>query len=291
MIVGANDDDSNGLCGEDAWLDSREKQTSTRENALGAPQSLRSVDSRSPAVTRAVALVEELARQRRPVGIAELARSLDLAKSTIANLCAALEGTHMIRRVDGGWALGYKVVELGQAFLAGTDVVQEFRRAAGTLPVGGRETVLLAVLDGVEVVYLARHDGKQPVRLASDIGARMPAGVTALGKAMLASLPDDELADRLSRVHELPALTAKSHRTLDALRRDLDETRERGYAVDDEQNTAGVTCVSVALPGGVEPPTAVSATLLTARLTKKLRGELVSDLTTLAGLLSRTAAL
>ena len=172
-------------------------------------------------MTRAVALVEELARLRTPVGIAELARSLDLAKSTIANLCAALEGTHLIRRVDGGWALGYKVVELGQAFLAGTDMVQEFRRAAGALPAVGRETVALAVLDGVEVVHLARHDGQQPVRLANDSGARMPAAVTALGKVMLASLPDDELADRLGRVHELPVRTAKSHRTLDSLYRDL----------------------------------------------------------------------
>lgn len=49
--------------------------------------------------------------------------------------------------------------------------------------------------------------------------------------------------------------------------------------------------MSVALPRCTEPPTAVGATLLTARLTRKLRGELVSDLTTLAGLLSRTAAL
>lgn len=257
---------------------------------MSAPHSLRSVDSRSPAVTRAVALVEEIARHRRPVGIAELARSLDLAKSTVANLCAALEGTHMIRRVDGGWALGYKVVELGQSFLAGTDIVQEFQRAAGALPVGGRETVLLAVLDGVDVVYLARHDGDQPVRPAGDVAARMPAAVTALGKAMLASLPDDELEDRLGRVRELPVFTAKSHRTLEALRSDLAETRKRGHAVDDEQNTEGVTCVSVALPGRMEPPAAVSATLLTARLTKKLRRELVSDLTALADVLSRTAA-
>lgn len=258
---------------------------------MSTAQHLRSVDSRSPAVTRAIALVEELARQRRPLGIAELARSLDLAKSTIANLCAALEGTHMIRRVDGGWALGYKVVELGQAFLASTDVVEEFRRAASALPVAAQETVLLAVLDGAEVVYLARHDGSQPVRLASDIGRRMPAVVTALGKAMLASLPEDEMEERLSRVDELPLLTARSHRTFDALRRDLGETRARGYAVDDEQNTEGITCVSVALPGSGDTPTAVSVTLLSARLTAGLRESLIADLVALAAELSRTTAL
>ncbi|PWK85560.1 IclR family transcriptional regulator [Lentzea atacamensis] len=257
---------------------------------MDSVRSLRSVESKSPAVTRAVALVEELARQRRPLGIAELARSLDLAKSTVANLCTALEGTHMIRRVDGRWALGYKVVELGQAFLAGTDLVDEFRRGAHELPVGAQETMLLAVLDGLEVVYLARHDGSQPVRLASDIGRRMPAVVTALGKAMLASLPDDELAERLTGVGRLPVLTSRSHRTMDELRRDLDETRQRGYAVDDEQNTEGVVCVSVAL-SGTRIPTAVSATLLAARMTDQMRTGLVRDLNVLAAGLARSGAL
>ncbi|MGW0520800.1 IclR family transcriptional regulator [Crossiella sp. NPDC003009] len=260
------------------------------ENAWDAAGSLRAVESRAPAVTRAVALLEELARHGRPVGIAGLARSLGLAKSTIANLCSALEGTHMIRRVDGGWALGYKVVELGQAFLASTDLVEEFRRVACALPVGARETLLLGVLDGTEVVHLARHDGSQPVRLASAIGHRMPAVVTALGKALLASLPEDELTDRLGRVHELPLRTAKSHRTFEALRRDLRETRERGHAVDDEENTEGVTCVSVAVPGYADTPMAVCATFLTARLTTGLRDGLLADLGTLARLLSRTAA-
>jgi DNA-binding IclR family transcriptional regulator len=61
--------------------------------------------------------------------------------------------------------------------------------------------------------------------------------------------------------------------------------------VDDEQNTEGVTCLSVAVPGGGGPPAAVSATLLTARLTDGLLADLVADLTALARELSRTASL
>ncbi|USX54006.1 IclR family transcriptional regulator [Lentzea sp. HUAS12] len=250
-------------------------------------RSFRVVDSRSPAVTRAVAILEELGRARRPVALTDLARSLDLAKSTVANICTALEAGHMIRRVDGRWALGYKVVELGQEFLAGTDLVAEFRRAAAVLPVAARETVLLAVLDGVEVVYLARHEGTQPIRLASDIGRRMPAVVTALGKAMLASLPVAEMEARLAGLGELPVLTPRSHRTVEDLRHDLDATRRRGYAVDDEQNTEGVTCAAVALPGRPGTPTAVSATMLTVRASAGLSESVVADLTALAGQLSR----
>ena len=254
-------------------------------------RSLRSVDSPAPAVTRAVALLEELARSGQPLALTELARRLDLAKSTVLNLCVALEGSGMARRTDTRWALGYKVVELGQGFLAGTDLVAEFRRLTDELPTGQAETLLLAVLDGTDVLYLARHDGSQPVRLASDVGRRLPAVVTALGKAMLASLPDDELDARLARVGEMPVLTARSHRTLDDLRADLMAIRRRGYSVDDEQNTEGVTCLGVAVPVMSDPPTAVSTTLLTARVTTDLREALVHDLTDLARQLSRVAKL
>jgi IclR family transcriptional regulator, blcABC operon repressor len=255
-------------------------------SAMSTLRSLRAIDSPAPAVTRAVALLEELARSPHPLTLTELARRLDLAKSTVANLCAALEGTGMARRTDIRWALGYKVVELGQGFLAGTDLVTEFRRLAQELPAGRDETVLLAVLDGTDVLYLARHDGSQPVRLASDVGRRLPAVVTALGKAMLASLPDEELRARLAGEVELPQLTPRSHPTKAALLADLDVTRARGYSVDDEQNTEGVTCFGVAVPGRHDPPTAVSTTLLTARITPALREVMVRDLTDLAGRLA-----
>jgi DNA-binding IclR family transcriptional regulator len=260
-------------------------------NTVPDLRSLRSVDSPAPAVTRAVALLEELARSGQPLALTELARRLDLAKSTVLNICVALEGSGMVRRTDNRWALGYKVVELGQGFLAGTDLVAEFRRLTDELPTGNQETVLLAVLDGTDVLYLARHDGSQPVRLASDVGRRLPAVVTALGKAMLAGLPAEELESRLARIDEMPVLTPRSHRTVDALRADLVATRNRGYAVDDEQNTEGVTCLGVALPGFADPPTAVSTTLLTARMTTDLREALVRDLTHLARRLSTLARL
>ena len=135
------------------------------------------------------------------------------------------------------------------------------------------------------VIYLARHDGQQQVRLASDIGRRLPAVVTSLGKAMLASLPDDELEQRLSGLGTMPRPTRRSHRTIDDLRRDLHAIRERGFAVDEEENTIGVTCFGVALATD-DQPTAVSTTLLSQRATPELRGQLISDLRLAAAQLS-----
>lgn len=239
----------------------------------------------APAAFRAIQVLDALARHHGPATLSEVATSIPLPKSSTSNLLVTLEVAGMVRRVGTGWLLGYKALEFGQAVLGSTDLVSEFRRAVNTLPTLRRDTVLLAALDGAEVLYLARHDGQQPIRLASDIGRRMPAVVTSLGKAMLAALPDDALAELLEGVGPLPRPTKRSHRTVAELRRDLARVRERGYAVDDEQNTIGVTCLGVAIPGAARP-CAVSTTLLTQRVTPELRQHLVSELLTLASRLA-----
>ena len=242
----------------------------------------------APAVLRAVHVLELLGDRRKPVTVTEIAIALGLAKSSVSNLLTTLESARMVRRVDSGWVLGYKVLELGQSMLASMTLAGEFHRIAASLPVLQNDTALLAVLDGMEVVYLARHDGKQPIRLASDIGKRMPASVTALGKAMLAALPEAELDRRLDQIESLPRPTKRAHRNVRELRRDLVEIRARGYAIDDEQNTIGVTCFAVAMTGSTQPA-AVSTTLLTQRVLPDLRDLLVADLTVLARQLSTLA--
>ena len=92
--------------------------------------------------------------------------------------------------ISTGFALGRRLAELGGAYLASVDQVQEFYEASRSLPAGSEETVQFAVLDGLEVTYLARHDGRQPVQLSSGIGRRLPAFSTATGKAALASLAE-----------------------------------------------------------------------------------------------------
>src|SRR6476469_10386590 len=201
--------------------------------------------SLAPAVTRAALILDVLARAAgEPMGPSELARRLALPKSSIANVCGALAEAGFVRRVGTGFTLGRRLAELGGAYLATVDQVQEFYDAARQLPTGSEETVQLAVLDGLEVTYLARHDGRQPVRLTSAIGRRLPAFTTATGKAALASLPDDELERRLARVTTLPRPTRKAHGTLDELRTDLAEIRGRGYTIDDrsEERRVGKEC-------------------------------------------------
>src|SRR6266567_5976915 len=158
-------------------------------------------ESLAPAVTRAGAILDLLAESPGDApGPSELARRLGLPKSSIANICNALADIGLVRRIGTGFALGRRLAELGGAYLASVDQVEEFYEACQLLPTGSEETVQLAILDGLEMTYLARHDGRQPVRLTSQIGRRLPATVTATGKAALASLDEADLDARLAGV-------------------------------------------------------------------------------------------
>ena len=246
-------------------------------------------ESLAPAVTRAGAILDVLAEYPGDApGPSELARRLGLPKSSIANICNALAEIGLVRRIGTGFALGRKLAELGGAYLASVDQVQEFYEACRTLENGSEETVQLAVLDGLEMTYLARHDGRQPVRLTSQIGRRLPATVTATGKSALASLPETELDRRLAGVEELPTFTANSIRTVEGLRADLEVVRRRGYAMDDEETVEGVVCFGVMIPGRRpgEGPYAASITLLKARATDERVPLLIDDLRRLARSLS-----
>jgi len=246
-------------------------------------------ESLAPAVTRAGAILDLLAENSgHAAGPSELARRLGLPKSSIANICNALADVGLVRRIGTGFALGRKLAELGGAYLASVDMVQEFYEAAQLLPTASEETIQLAVLDGVEMTYLARHDGRQPVRLTSQIGRRLPATVTATGKSALASLADEDLQERLAGIRELPVMTVHSLATVDALREDLQVVRERGYAMDDEETVEGVVCFGVMIPGRRpwEGPYAASITLLKARATDERIPLLIDDLHSLADRLS-----
>jgi IclR family transcriptional regulator, blcABC operon repressor len=263
------------------------------EASRGGPRVLEpanlDAESLAPAVTRAAAILDVLGADGAVAyGPSELARRLGLPKSSIANICGTLADVGLLRRIGTGFALGRKLAELGGAYLAAMDLVQEFYEACRELPTGSDETVQLAVLDGLEMTYLARHDGRQPVRLTSQIGRRLPATSTATGKAALAALSDPELERRMAGLTMLPAYTPNAHRTVRDVMRDLVDVRSRGYSIDDEETIEGVVCYGIAIPGREpgEGPHAASITLLKARATTERVPALVADLRRLSELLS-----
>jgi IclR family transcriptional regulator, blcABC operon repressor len=189
-----------------------------------------------PAVARALAVMDLLARERRPMHMAGVAAALDLPKSSVHGLCNTLLSFGYLKRADNGsLQIGPGVMNLAEAFVASTNVASEFDalwRDAGTPD----ETLVLSVLNGTEVVYVGVRNSARPLGLAFNIGMRLPAHQAATGKAMLAFL-EPSLLRTLYPGHS---------RAVTALRQELVQAQERGYAVDDEGVRSGV--YSIAAP-------------------------------------------
>ncbi|WP_205708538.1 IclR family transcriptional regulator domain-containing protein [Kineococcus siccus] len=245
----------------------------------------------APAVSRAVRILSLLADSRGvPQPLADIARALGAAKSSTSNVCAVLEESGLIQRRETGYVLGRRTVELGGAYLATFDQVREFYRVCTRSPVLSHELVQIAVLDGTDVLYLARHEGRAPLRLTAGIGDRFPAALTAVGNALLAELPTEEVAVRF-RGTVVPQLTERSTTTLAGLQAKLDATRTRGYALDEGEvfpNVVGLALCVPARHSGEQTLALGVSTIdpLGAHLTGERRDEVVAALREAAGQLS-----
>lgn len=134
-------------------------------------------------------IIELLARSDRPLGLTEIATSLDLAKSNVHRLLQALtERRYAIKEESGGrYHASIRLWELGSAILAKLDLKLYAQQVMDELLITTGETVHLSVLDGDEVVYVHKLDSPNPVRSYTQIGGRAKAYCVATGKAMLAS--------------------------------------------------------------------------------------------------------
>jgi len=196
-----------------------------------------------PAVARALAVLDLLAREHQPLSMARVAVALDLPKSSVHGLCNTLLHFGYLRRSgNGALQIGPGVMSLAEAFVASTSVVSEFDalwREATTQP---DETLILSVLNGAEVVYVGVRHSARPLGLTFTVGMRLPAYLAATGKAMLAFL-DQDAVHTLLAPGPLPRLRGEDTLSVAELMAELALTRERGYSIDDGGVHEGVCAI------------------------------------------------
>jgi DNA-binding IclR family transcriptional regulator len=223
---------------------------------------------------RTLDVLEALAAAPHRPTLAELARMLGIPRSSLHGVLRTLLARGWIRTDGSRFALGMRALGVGAAFVETDDTVALLGPVLDDLSERFGETVHLGRLDGADVVYLAKRESVHPLRLFSAIGRRLPAHATALGKALLAQRPADELATLLP--DPLPRLTEHTITRLDELLGDLEATRRAGYAVDQEENSDGIVCVAVACT----PVDAISVSVPVSRHTGALRERVAEALLT-----------
>lgn len=218
-------------------------------------------------VERAFSLLEALGRSARPLGVSELATECGLSLGTIHRLLRTL--------VD----LGYVRQEPSRTYTLGPGLLRLGERAASGLTAWSRplleglarelgESTNLAMLDGDRVRYLAHVPSSRSMRMFTEVGSRVPAHSTGVGKAMLATLAPEVARALLARTDLVP-LTERTITDPDRLAEALRAVSRQGYALDDEEQELGVRCVAVAVPGS-RPPLAVSTSGPPSRMTEDL---------------------
>ncbi|MEV0978048.1 IclR family transcriptional regulator [Streptomyces sp. NPDC049915] len=214
---------------------------------------------------RTVELLELLAaRGDRPARLQELADALQVPRSSMYALLQTLISRGWVRTdVTGSlYGIGIHALLTGTSYLDSDPRVRLVRPYLDEASDALGETIHLGRLDGHSVAYLATRESHEYLRTISRVGRRLPAHAGALGKALLAEHPDDDLPEG-----PYEALTPHSHTTRVSLLADLAAIRERGYAIDREEGVPGIVGFGFALRYDTPAQDAVSCSVPVARLT------------------------
>jgi len=207
--------------------------------------SVRRSPRRVPAVARAIRVLQLLAGDAGPYRLTDLSRTLGLSKSTLSDLLTTLEHFAFVER-DGdsrAYSLGHGLLELGSAVLRRLDLRPVARLSLIRLQTQIGETSVLHVPADGGALIVDRVESDHQLKVVAPIGHRLPPLAGSVAKVFAAQLTDRELTDLL-RVYPLRAFTPRAITGRERYRREVLETRRRGYALDNEEYLPGVRAVS-----------------------------------------------
>ena len=195
-------------------------------------------------VDRVVDILEAFTRLGPELGVSDISRALGLKKATTHRLLASLRRRGIVAQDPSSrrYRLGIKLWELGQMATTQVDWLDRVRPLLQQLTDRVGETSHLAVLNDGQVLYVDKVESTRSLRMPSQVGRRLPAHCTGVGKALIAFLPEEVVRTLVAR-RGLPGFTANTITDLRRLEHELAAIRERGYSVDDEEIEEGLVCI------------------------------------------------
>jgi len=193
---------------------------------------------------RALDILEVLARSEESLGVTEIGNRIGLHKSTVHRILQTLcyRGYVEKEKDRERYRLGIKIVELGIRFFNDLEIRKVTANFLGDLAKSFDEVVHLVLPNDGEVVYIDRRESSQLVSLHSKVGRRAPMHCTAVGKAILSTLPEEEVRHIL-RTKGMPGFTHTTITDPDILLKQLQEIKKLGYAIEAEENEVGILCL------------------------------------------------
>ncbi len=215
-----------------------------------------------PAATRALAILQALGKAGSPMPAAAIASKLKLPRSSTYHLLAAMEKDGFVIHFpeDQRWGLGVSAFELGSAYLRHDPLERLARPLLARLVRETEKTIpavaQLGILQNTEVLYLAKEVPHHPVTIVTEVGVRLPAHLTASGKAILCQLDAKQVRAMYGATTSLPTRTGKGPATLKELSADLQNAKQQGFSFENGFVTDGFSSIAVAVLNHLQMPVA-----------------------------------
>lgn len=198
---------------------------------------------------RIFAVLERLA-EKGAVGLIELSKELKLNKSTVHRLLNSLMYMGYVKQDEETlkYELTYKICRVADSLMSQIDLIQIAKPYLKELSRKTGETVHLVEREGNKAVYIDKvENSTNAVRLVSKIGKTIPLYCSGVGKAMMAEMSEEKIRQIWNESEIIP-YTEMTIMDIEELLGQIEVARQKGYAMDDEENEIGVRCVAVALP-------------------------------------------
>jgi len=195
-------------------------------------------------VDRALDILEVLGKSEQGVRVKDLCDTLDMNKSTISRMLNTLAQRGYVEKMpNDAFRIGMRIVELSSVHLNSLQLKTEALPFMEDLKNRTGLIIHLGIMEDMEVVYLEKLSAYNNLRMYSQIGRRVYAHCTGLGKSMMAFMSEAEVRKILD-TKGMPAVTEKTTTDEKKLFQKLDMIRKKGYALDEEENELGVRCVA-----------------------------------------------
>jgi DNA-binding IclR family transcriptional regulator len=223
-------------------------------------------------LAKALRILDTVGRFQHGTSIAALSKELKMGKSTVHRLLATLRDFDLIwfDPTTSNYALGSRILRWSDLLVQQNLLVRHGLPILRDLVSAGRETANLAILDGTEVLYVAQFESMERLRLSEAVGTRHPAHSTALGKALLATMSDEEFEQLYGKADVLKSLTANTIVDRRRLKEHLQKVKNEGVAYDFEENVVGVICLGAVVRNFARKPIAAMSVSLPIQ---RLRGD------------------
>ncbi|WP_232698293.1 IclR family transcriptional regulator [Brevibacillus daliensis] len=196
-------------------------------------------------VARSLDILEQFSFTQTELSVKEISEGVKLSKSTVHGLIKTLSQRGYLEQNQENqkYKLGLRLFELGNVVAGNMEIRQIAAPIIAQLGETLQETVHLVIRDGNQAVYVEKRDGPGSIRMYSQYGKRAPLHCTGVGKAILAFLPE-KVMEQILIESEMVAFTPKTLTDPEKIKEELSITRDRGYAIDDEEIELGLTCIA-----------------------------------------------